>query len=278
MMNSAWYRSLIIAWYAFIASALTAELHAMDRFAAIAVFGDSLSDSGNAGRASDGPVWVEYLARSLRIPLTPSTMGGTNFATGGALTHGPGYSLRAQADDFLRSRQLTGLDARTLYVIWGGANDLRTAVGTDDSGRAVVEAVAAIRSIVEDLLRAGAVDIVVANLPALGRAPEWRNRMAAAAEATLLAHRFNAALERELHELQSRYPARIRLVDVLGIFEKVVANPGRGGFSNATEPCRTATEACRDPAGYVFWDDIHPTTAAHAALARITLERIDQSP
>jgi len=58
----------------------------------IYVFGDSLSDTGNAfsrtgsppppyfnGRFSNGPVWVEYLADRLGLPRNPST----NFAFGG---------------------------------------------------------------------------------------------------------------------------------------------------------------------------------------------------
>ena len=64
-------------------------------------FGDSLSDTGNVylatggtlpgtpyfpGRFSNGPIWIDYLARSLGLPITPSLAGGTNFAYGGADT------------------------------------------------------------------------------------------------------------------------------------------------------------------------------------------------
>ena len=37
----------------------------------IVVFGDSLSDTGNAGRFSNGPVWVEQLAARLEIATVP---------------------------------------------------------------------------------------------------------------------------------------------------------------------------------------------------------------
>lgn len=71
------------------------------------VFGDSLSDSGNAyqivlndpttsgivfppppnnQRNSNGLVAVEYLAQHLGIPLQPSYTGGTNYAVSGAMT------------------------------------------------------------------------------------------------------------------------------------------------------------------------------------------------
>jgi phospholipase/lecithinase/hemolysin len=48
----------------------------------LVVFGDSLSDTGNAGRFSNGPVWVEQLAEKLKLPLLPSGRGGQNYAVG----------------------------------------------------------------------------------------------------------------------------------------------------------------------------------------------------
>ena len=72
----------------------------------IYAFGDSLSDVGNIyaytsvntppaypaapyvnGQFSNGNVWVQDLARSLGLaPLTPSLLGGTDYAVGGAET------------------------------------------------------------------------------------------------------------------------------------------------------------------------------------------------
>ena len=53
-------------------------------FSGLVVLGDSLSDNGNAGRFSNGPVWVEHLAEWLGLELRPSRLGGTNHAVGGA--------------------------------------------------------------------------------------------------------------------------------------------------------------------------------------------------
>ena len=68
---------------------------------ALVVFGDSLSDAGNAfalsgglfppsppyaERFSNGPVAAEYLAGHLGVPLTRSSAGGTDFAVAGATT------------------------------------------------------------------------------------------------------------------------------------------------------------------------------------------------
>ena len=70
---------------AFLSGMLASATPAMaEIFTALIVFGDSLSDNGNAGRFSNGPVWVEHLAKNLALPLRPSRAGGTNHAVGGA--------------------------------------------------------------------------------------------------------------------------------------------------------------------------------------------------
>jgi phospholipase/lecithinase/hemolysin len=127
---------------AFAALALmTSSLQAMPAFAHVVVFGDSLSDTGNAGRFSNGPVWVEYLAQKLGLPLKPARAGGNNFAVGGArLDPGSGdTSLRAQANAYLRSSRSRG---RTLYIVYGGGNDLLAAVGQPQALKTVEAAVA----------------------------------------------------------------------------------------------------------------------------------------
>jgi phospholipase/lecithinase/hemolysin len=53
-------------------------------FEHLVVFGDSLSDTDNAGRFSNGPVWVEHLADRLGLKLSSSQTGGSNFAVGGS--------------------------------------------------------------------------------------------------------------------------------------------------------------------------------------------------
>jgi phospholipase/lecithinase/hemolysin len=141
----------------------------------IVVFGDSLSDTGNAGRFSNGPVWVEQLAARLEIALRPTQAGGLNFAVGGARLDplsGP-HSLRAQADLFLRMRQPSG---RTLHIVYGGGNDLLSAVGHLKAPRMVETAVASLRSIVADLVGHGASDLLVPNLPDVGMTPKIRAR------------------------------------------------------------------------------------------------------
>ena len=83
-------------------------------YSGLVVFGDSLSDSGNAGRYSNGPVWVERIATRIGAELRPSEEGGANFAVGGARTHGGATALRAQADAFLKALPIRS----ALHRLW----------------------------------------------------------------------------------------------------------------------------------------------------------------
>ena len=139
------------------------------------VFGDGLSDSGNAGRFSNGPNWVAQMAEALRLPLKPSHTGGSNFAIGGARLDprsGPN-SLRAQADLYLQQASEGG---RTLYIVYGGGNDLLGTIGTPKPHSPVARAIASLESIISDLGRRGATDVLVPNLPDVGITPAVRAR------------------------------------------------------------------------------------------------------
>jgi phospholipase/lecithinase/hemolysin len=51
------------------------------------------------------------------------------------------------------------------------------------------------------------------------------------------------------------------------LLNQIVANPRAYGFTNVTDPCFNGTTVCTNPDRYLYWDDIHPTTAADAILA-----------
>src|SRR3954464_5711041 len=139
-------------------------------FEHLVVFGDSLSDTGNAGRFSNGPVWVEYLADRLGLTLSPSQRGGSNFAVGGARLDprsGP-HSLRAQVVEFLRMPKPSG---RMLVIVYGGGNDLLAVVGHPHAPLMMDAAVSALQGMVADLIAHGTTDILVPNLPDVGITP-----------------------------------------------------------------------------------------------------------
>ena len=259
------FRASIVfgAVLATIGLAMNATAAADATFERIVVFGDSLSDNGNAGRFSNGPVWVEQLADRFGLTLRPSDTGGDNFAVGGAhLDPRSGlHSLRAQADAFLRMPRARG---RTLYVVWGGGNDLLGAVETADGPTRVDAAVASLKSILADLIAQGATDILVANLPDIGMTPAIRARGSTAiAEAGQLTNRFNTGLDRALADIGQRANVRLYRLDVRGMAERARAKPAAFGFADITTPC-VDLDSCE---GYLFWDDVHPTMRAHTHLA-----------
>jgi len=136
-----------------LAGAASAEAASGTAFDKVIVFGDSLSDIGNLytatsafgaptpaapyydGRYSNGQLWVEHIAGVYGIVLAPALKGGTDWAYAGAETtvdvvESPGGgitftipSLQTQAKQYLAEVH-NKADAKALYVIWGGGNDV----------------------------------------------------------------------------------------------------------------------------------------------------------
>lgn len=235
-------------------------------FSGLVVFGDSLSDMGNAGRFSDGPVWVEHLAATFDLTLAPSGSGGSNYAVGGARTHGAPGALRGQVDAFLAAGG-PSLDGEALYVVFGGGNDLLAAAADPDRETQALRAAEALGGIADDLAAAGAVHLLVPNLPDIGHTPAVRAGGPVWMEAARrLVRVFNAALEQALKRVETARRIRIHRLDVFALLDRVVADPAAAGFRNVTEPCFGA--ACNEA---LFYDQIHPTSYAHRRLAAAAL-------
>jgi outer membrane lipase/esterase len=285
---------------------LVPGLAAAGPFREVVVFGDSLSDTGNVfaatdpvlaaaipvsppyfqGRFSNGPVWVERLAKQLGLPLHPFLQGGTNFAFGGAAV---GFdrpdlfandvrvlipSLRTQVTTFLVQHLFDKADPAALYIVWGGANDLRDALVTAlDPLAEARQAVEDLAAAIEDLAKARAVSFVVPNMPNLAWTPESRRRGdAAMAQATAVSVAFNDALRTALDALEAAHPIIIIRLDTFTLLEEIIQGPHRFDLTNVTEPCLagdpfTGGMPCPQPETHLFWDSIHPTAAAHALLA-----------
>lgn len=254
--------------------------------ARIVVFGDSLSDTGNAfegtlhkeppsppyfeGRFSNGAVWVELLARQFGLEAEPAIRGGTNYAVGGAKTGTGADSLIDQVDVFLAQRGLSHLSSDDLFVVFGGGNDLTDALTSSDPVGIVTGAAFNIRDIIDELASRGAVNFLVPNLPNKGVTPAARARGTPGEEQTLSVA-FNAALDAVLNDISTRPGVTVVRVNLFDLFQNVVAMPGAFGFSNVTAPCLvkrpSGFDVCETPGRYVFWDDIHPTAHGHQLIA-----------
>jgi outer membrane lipase/esterase len=264
--------SVALAVASFLVMSATAQ--AAPVFSRIVVFGDSLSDTGNAGRFSDGRVWVEFLADRYGFALKPSRMGGSNYAVGGArLDPGSGSnSLPAQVAAYLRTNSP---EQSTLYIIYGGGNDLLAAVGHPHAQSIVDTAVTALQGIVGDLAARGARDILVPNLPDVGITPAIRGQGRRAVEdAAQLTNRFNTRVAAIL-DTRTRDPSsRVHRLDVHALGERVRSAPASLGFTNIATPCNRSS-GCE---GYLFWDGVHPTTQAHQRLAEAAIQILASAP
>jgi outer membrane lipase/esterase len=239
------------------------------------VFGDSLSDPGNAFvilrtvtippfqsfvpsapyargalHFSNGPTWVEQLSLidhavpsagpALLIPRVLS-----NYAVGGARARlaGP-FDLTGQIDRFLTD--FHGAEpAEALYVVWIGGDDLRDAVealAADHSGTTSVEilqqAIGAIQEGLLTLYGAGARKFLVLNAPDIGLSPEALMQGAPVPYyATTFSYQFNLGLEQVLNGLQAALGVSIVRVDVFALLHEVVAAPSAFGLTNVSAPC-----------------------------------------
>jgi phospholipase/lecithinase/hemolysin len=252
-----------------VATAMAAGNPTSAPFSGLVVFGDSLSDTGNAGRFSNGPVWVEVIAERIGVELKPSRAGGSNYAVGGARTHGGVSDVRGQLASYLSARK-RGAEMGALHIVSGGANDL-LAAGCEPNRDAVSRSAAeSLAASVDDLVAAGVRRILVPNLPDIGYAPVVRALgPACVAAARRLTETFNAALERRLRIIEEKRSVHVQRLDVFSLADEVMRDPRSAGFENVTMPCQGGP--C---GGALFWDYLHPTSAAHARLAAEALRAI----
>ena len=289
-------------------------------FSNIFVFGDSLSDAGNLSLAltggavqnsfttNPGKVGLVDLAQYYGLSLTPSLLGGGDFAWGGAglVNNSPGTPstvplLPQQLQQYLTA---TGGKASptALYSLWGGANDIFYSAAAAGAGaispqQAQINIITAAQTeggMMATLKQAGAQYLLVFNLPNIGATPAAAAQGAAAQQAlTGLSLTFNNTLDLAIQQVNPGI--NIIPVNVYGIFNELLANPALYGFTNITTPaCGTApnvTSVQCGPQGsgapftyapgtqntYLFADGVHPTSGAHAILAQY-IESIIAAP
>ena len=249
------------------------------------VFGDSLSDMGMVfrasggqypprstyfqGRYSNGKVWVEYLADRLKLP--PERI--TNFACGGATTRSDRNSLvpglLAQVESWTNSQKQANPHA--LYVVWAGANDYLQ--GGNNANIPVENVARAIAS----LAGVGAKNILLANLPDLGQLPATRTS-ANSASLTALTQAHNQGLRRTVKVLSQQHSdLKIATLDANGLYRDAIANPAKYGLTNVMSACLSGGGVCGSPDRFLFWDGIHPTTAAHKILGEAASAIVQES-
>jgi phospholipase/lecithinase/hemolysin len=215
------------------------------------------------GRFSNGPLAVEYLANSLHSPLTSFAWGGATTGIGDSGDGGtqtmffglPGMLLQVQGS----LSSVAPFAPTSLFVVWGGPHDFIT-------GGSVAVGVTDILTIVGALQSVGATHILVPGMPDMGLTPAYYGNPSATA--------FSFAFDQAL---QANLPHGVTYFDTFGFMHLVVSNPGAFGFTDVTDPCLVGLTPCANPNQYLFWDDLHPTTAADAILAAQFVNAVPES-
>ena len=258
-------------------------------------FGDSLSDVGNLkqssilfpgsayfnGRFSNGPVYSELLTAQLGLgTLVHSRSSGNNFAHGNAQTSGNAdifvLDVQSQVTQFLDERTT---DPDALYVIWGGANDFLG--GQTNVNVPVNNLVNDINRLIND----GAENFLVANLPLLGLTPEYNGNPTQAASFNAITQNFNTVLWSALDTIEANSPSiDLFRLDVAQLIDDAIADPNAFGFVNVTDSAApgltgaslfyNTSNIVPQPNTYLFWDNVHPTAAAHALLAQEAFDAV----
>jgi len=294
-----------------VAFALAASGSVAAQFSNAYFFGDSLSDAGNfasqlppgTGKftTNPGPVSSEVLAQRFGFAAMPSTLGGTNYAYGGAraallpgvvdspLSPMSAVPVVSQVTQYLAKG---AADPNALYAINGGGNDFLYQFTRYATGTPLPEVQAALGAAAVDLAKQAAIlkaagananNIMVWYLPDVGTSLYG----AATGQGPLLtaaSNSFNVTVGATLDALGI---GAIRLNSAL-LQNEVLKNPAAYGLKNVTgiacttppnvtiATCSPSTLVSPDAANtYFFANGSHPTTAVHQILGDYAISFID---
>ena len=217
--------------------------------------------------------FVKYAAIALLAAPTPSLVGGTDYAWGGAETSLTGNSFQGtpnvgtQIAGFLAGHTLNGSE---LITVWGGANDFLFGGQTNPQ-----VSVTNLLTELSTLATAGGKTFVVPNIPRLGDIPGTAGLPQAQRDGlNQLSLGFNALLSGGLTQLQTTLGVKIAQIDVATIVLNAKASPGAYGLTNANNSALGG--GVLNGNGYLFWDDFHPTTVAHGFISKVAFAAVPE--
>jgi thermolabile hemolysin len=264
----------------------------------IIAFGDSLSDTNNVfnaslwrvpnpkswflGRFSNGPIWVEYLAKQSHLPLY-------NWAVGGAASNRqklviPG--LLDQVDSWLiyMAKAKNYRPENSLFTVWIGANDLVS------YNQGVDGLIANQTKALNRLVCAGAKKVLVLNLPNITRTPEFAFRQDGE-QIKRQIDDYNTRIKQVVDDINRIHPdSPVIIFDLATLFADMLDNPARYQVSETKMACLhihspsslnyinafAVRAVCTNADTYVFWDLLHPTTNTHRLLAEHVSQYLKQ--
>lgn len=250
------------------------------------------------------------LAGGTNYAVGGATSGLESYMQAVAPAPGPGglyagTSANAQKTDILSAFPSGTFDPNTtLFAFWVGPNDaaywLQTGgnaggktPGTINAGLPVpataeqllANALTNISIGLQALIDNGAQHLLVPGIIDFGKAPGYAGT-AYEADVRAFSMGFNAGLDSLLNNLRSTNPGiDIMSYSTASLFEKIYANPGDYGFVNTTNACTNITTpmtfapGCSAAASdWLFWDDVHTTTAGHGVIAASMFNSIYDVP
>ncbi|MBV9009458.1 MAG: SGNH/GDSL hydrolase family protein [Verrucomicrobia bacterium] len=229
--------------------------------------------------------WHEQLEQSLlQLPVATNSLdGGNDYAFGGATTQdgtqqrtvvnnpspiGNGSvsvtidNMGQQVADYLAAHRA---DPNALYIIWGGGNDL---LG-DDSSANVTATAGRIGILIQRLANAGARSFLIPNLPPLGETPSSLSDAARALQLDVASVSFRNQLNSAIASTKASLASHQITINVYMLDNwlngiRVLGEPATYGFANVVAPSQAQFV---NPDQYLFWDNLHPTTAGHREIA-----------
>lgn len=244
----------------------------------------------------EGPAGTNYAVQAARC--IPADLPPLNDA------ENPAIRIPSQVNAYLASVSGGSADPDALYVIYGGGNDVLDAVRMTTADNASLDgdvhdrlrlAARSCSDSARDLIDAGARNVIQVGVPNLGDIPRFTLIGDDAVEdvARELTLTFNTAMDAAIADVEDTTGIDIVQVDAfdsvkraedtagLQTSEPCTISPYLGGIPEATPPIEPGMVPFRncdvlgdDAAGFLFFDEIHPTTAGHKVAAREILRAL----
>jgi phospholipase/lecithinase/hemolysin len=231
-------------------------------YSSILAFGDSLSDNGNADgfgftHFSNGPVWVEYLAGHLNVPLLDLAYGGATTDWDNPAAHLSYTGLQWQVDRYQFFYHT--ISPTTLVTLWAGGNDmfnLRPAITAADN----------IDLAIQNLIAIGGHSFLIPNLSFIANDPYilWKQS-------------FDIELALDLAALKALYPEiDIYALDMNGLVVTGIDHYDGTWLGHYMHYPPGAPDM--GPGTYAWWDQVgvHPTTEVHAQIAAYAATKVPE--
>lgn len=285
----------------------------------IIVFGDSLSDSEGRlasytqgvmppspfywrQRLSNGPLWSEYLAAALNLPLVSYAVAGARLSQYNNYGFIPSELSYLWAPPFAHQKESldqdgVGFDAYDLIFLWIGNNDFLFSPYPSNGENYCDSTMAA----VDELRKRGARRLVTIGVSDVSLTPFSRRGGSGIATDELrhLTELHNSCVATRIKALQVQNPGEsLDFISLSGIAHHIISHPQNYSLSDTETPCLTGSTwpritipfppfppfilghlfgSCPQQNSHFFWDAWHPNTIIHCVATLEVLKQLGLS-